>query len=85
MRANDKDDIEMIPWKVHTSPGICLTAEETPRKPLLGDHLMKAVQLVIDSNGVPYFQTRSVGSHSISDREKEGKDGYLENYFYEVP
>ena len=32
-----------------------------------------AVRPVIASNGVPFLQTRSVGSHSTSGREKEGK------------
>ena len=39
--ANDKGDNEMILGAVHRSPGICLTAEENPRKPQLGDRLMK--------------------------------------------
>ena len=39
--ANDKGDNEIIPEAVHISPGICLTAEENPRKPQLGDCLMK--------------------------------------------
>ena len=33
---------------------------------------MKAVQAVIASNGVPYFQMRSVGSYSTPGREKKG-------------
>ena len=38
---NDKDDDdEMILGAVHRSPGICLTAEENPRKPQLGDLLL---------------------------------------------
>ena len=41
--ANDNGDNEMILWAVHRSPGICLTAEENPRKPQLEDHLMKGV------------------------------------------
>ena len=41
--ANDKGDNEMILEAVHRSPGICLTAEENPRKPLLGDPLMKGL------------------------------------------
>ena len=41
--ANDKGDIEMILGAVHRSPGICLTAEETPRKPQLGGRLMKGL------------------------------------------
>ena len=35
---------------------------------------MKAVWPVIASNGVPYFQMSSVGSHNTSGREKEGKN-----------
>ena len=53
--TNDKGDNEMIPGAVHRSPGICLTAEENPGKPQLGDRLMKVVQLVIVSNGVPFL------------------------------
>ena len=42
--ANDNvADNEMILGAVHRSPGICLTAEENPRKPQLGDHLMKGL------------------------------------------
>ena len=33
----------MIPGAVHRSPGICLTAEENPGKPQLGDSLMKGL------------------------------------------
>ena len=39
--ANDKDDNEMVQGAVHRSPGICLTAEENPRIPQLGDRMMK--------------------------------------------
>ena len=39
--ANDKGGNEMILGAVHRSPGICLTAKENPRKPQLGDRLMK--------------------------------------------
>ena len=41
--ANDKSDNEMILGAVHRSPGICLTAENNPRKPQLGDRLMKGL------------------------------------------
>ena len=41
--ANDKGDKEMILRAVRRSPGICLTAEEDPRKPQLGDRLMKGL------------------------------------------
>ena len=39
--ANDKGDNEMIPEAVNIPPGICLTTEENPAKPQLGDDLMK--------------------------------------------
>ena len=35
--ANEKGDNEMIPRAVQRYTGICLTAEETPGKPQLGD------------------------------------------------
>ena len=35
--TNGKGDNETILEAVHRSPGICLTAEENPRKPQLGD------------------------------------------------
>ena len=41
--ANDKGDNEIILGAVHRSPGIWLTAEENPRKPQLGDRLMKGL------------------------------------------
>ena len=41
--ANDTGDNEMILGVVHRCPGICLTAEENPRKPQLGDRLMKGL------------------------------------------
>ena len=41
--ATDKGDNEMILGAVHRSPGIRLTAEENPRKPQLGDRLMKGL------------------------------------------
>ena len=63
--ANDKSD-EMILGAVHRSPGICLTAEENPRKIQLGDSLMKGL---CDQSSP---QMRSVGSHSTSGREKQG-------------
>ena len=39
--ANDKDDNEMILGAVHISPCICLTTEKNPRRPELGDHVMR--------------------------------------------
>ena len=38
---------------------------------------MKAVRPAIASDRVPYLQTRSVGSHSTSGGEEEGKDGVI--------
>jgi hypothetical protein len=34
---------------------------------------MNSLRLIIASNGVTYLQLRSVGSHSTSTREKEGR------------
>ena len=84
LSVNDKSDNEMIPGAVQGSSGIYLTAEENPRKPQLGDSLIKAVQPAIFSKGIPYLQTRSVVSHSMSEREREGRrerkvSGYLES------
>jgi hypothetical protein len=39
--TNDKGDDETISGTVHRSSGLYLTAEENPRKPQLGDFLMK--------------------------------------------
>jgi hypothetical protein len=41
--VNDKGDNEMISGAMHRSPGICLTAEENPGEPELGDRLMKGL------------------------------------------
>ena len=41
--ANDKGDNKMILGAVCRSPGVCLTAEENPRKHQLGDRLMKGL------------------------------------------
>ena len=51
--TNDKGDNEMIMGAVHKSPGICITAEENPRKSQLGDCLKK--RLCDQSNGVPFL------------------------------
>ena len=65
--TNDKDDNKMIPGAVHRSLCISLMAEENHGKLQLEDRLMKGL---IASNGVPFLQMRSVGSHSTSGREK---------------
>ena len=70
--ANDKSDNEMILGTVQSSPGICLIAEENPRKPQLGDRIMKRLCDQPASNGVSFLHMRLVGSHSTSGREKEG-------------
>ena len=41
--AIDKGDNKTVLGAVHRSPGSCLTAEENPRKPQLGDRLMKGL------------------------------------------
>ena len=52
--ANDKGDNEMTLGAVHRAHYICLTAEENPRKPLLGVD-EGAVRPFIASNGVPFL------------------------------
>ena len=74
--ANDKDDNEIndpggcaqISWHL---PYSCAKPQETSawRPSNQGD-----VRPVIASNGVPFFQMRSVGSHRTLGREKEGKE-----------
>jgi len=54
---------------VHRSPDICLTAEENPRIPQLGDRLMKGL---FDQSFSQMESLSSVGSRSTLRREKEG-------------
>jgi hypothetical protein len=70
--ANDKGDIKMILGAVHRSPGICFTAEENPRKPQLGNRLMKGLCDQSLPQMGSLLQMRTVGLHSTSGREKEG-------------
>ena len=75
----NKGDNEMIQGAVHRFPGICPRAEGNPGKP--PDE--QAVRPVIASNGTPFLQMRSVGSHSTPGREKEGIEkmtGAFESY-----
>ena len=67
-------DSKMIQGAVQRSSHIYIVAEENSTKPQLGDHLIKTVQTVIASNGVTYFQIKSVESQSTSGRENEGKN-----------
>ena len=71
---NDKGDNGVKQETVHRSPCIYLTVEENPRKPQLGEGMMKVVLPIIASNGIPYFQMKSAGSHSKSEREMEGME-----------
>ena len=72
--ASNKCDNEMILGAVHRSPGICLIAEQNPRKSELGDRLMKGLcDLSSPQMRIPYFLMKSVGSHCTSGRKKEGK------------
>ena len=51
----------MILGAVHRSHGICLIAEEKPRKPQLGDRLMKGLfDQSSPQMGVPFLKMRSV-------------------------
>ena len=53
---------------MHRSPGFCLTAEENPKKPQLGDRLMKGL--------FPPNEVGSIAQHIMKgEGRKEGKDG----------
>ena len=69
--ANDKGD-EMILGVVHMSPGICLTAEENPRKPQLGDRLMKLCDQSSAQMGP--FPPNEVGRIAQHVRKGEGRN-----------
>jgi hypothetical protein len=56
----------MITGAVHRSPDICLIAQESP------ENLNQEIVDIGCANG-HFLQMRSVGSHSTSGREKEGK------------
>ena len=80
--SNDKGDNEKILGAVHRSPGICLIADENSRKPQLGDSLMKGLcDQSSPQMGSLSSKIRSVGSHSTSGREKEGKREGIEPTF----
>ena len=70
--ADDKGDNEIVLRAVPRSPGICFMADETPYKTQLGDCLVKAVRPVVTSNGAPYLQIRSLGSHTTSESNEWG-------------
>ena len=53
-------------------PGIYLTAEENPGK-LSQETVDEGARSVISLNGIPCLQMRTVGPHSASKSEKEGK------------
>ena len=64
----------MMLGTVHKSPGICLTAEENPRKTSASRPPDEgAVRPVIASNGVHFLQMRLIWLYSTSGMEKEGK------------
>ena len=62
----------MIPGAAHRSPGICLTAEENPGKPQLGDRLMKGL---CDQSSPPNEVGRFVQHIRKGEGRQEGKDG----------
>ena len=75
--ANDKGDNEMILGAVQRSHGIYLTAEENPRKPQLGDRLMKGLcdQLSPQMGPFPPNEIYSITQHVRKEEgRKSGKD-----------
>ena len=57
---------------MHRSPSICLTAEENPRKPQLGDHLMKGCATSHRLKWGPFPQNE-IGTIAQQGRKGEGK------------
>ena len=74
LSTDDKGDNEMKPEAANRSPGIYLTGEEKSRKTSAWRPSMKTVDLFIASNGDSCPQMSSVGSHSSSGRQKQGKE-----------
>ena len=86
LSASDEGDNEVKPGTVLRSRSICFMTEVDPGIRQLGERLLKATRPVLVSNGVRYLQIKSVGSHSTSGRENEGKDvvgnkGSINNIF----
>ena len=61
------------PEAVHRSSGIYHTAKKNSRKPQLGDHLIKAVQPVITSNGVTCLQMMVESRSTSEGKRREGQ------------
>ena len=75
LSTNNKGDNDVQLDDMQRSHGIYLIAERNPAKPQQRDRLVKAVRPVTSSNGVPYLQITSVGSHSKSGWERKGRKG----------
>jgi hypothetical protein len=71
--TNNKGDNEMILMAMHRFPGICLTAEENPRKRQLGDRLTKGC---VTSHCLKWgaFPQNEVGRIAQHVRKGEGRD-----------
>ena len=78
--ANDKGGNEMILGAVHRFPGICLTAEENPRKPQLGDRVTKGCATSHRLKWAPFppneDSTACQEGRRKEGRRKKGRDGY---------
>ena len=72
----------MIPGVEDRYPGIYLTAEESPGKPQLGDHQLRLCDQSLPQMGSLTSKMKSVGLHSTSAREKEGRKGWHYEYVY---
>ena len=71
--VNDKGDNEIILGAVHRFPGICLTAKESPRKPQLGDRLMKGFATSHCLKWGP-FHPNEVNRIALHVRDGEGRN-----------
>ena len=70
--ANHKNDNEMIPGLCTDLLAFALQLRKTPEN-LSYETVNEGYVTSHRINGLPYLQIRSVGSHSMPGREKEGK------------
>ena len=74
--ANDKGDNEMILGAMHRSPDNCLTVEENPGKPQLGDRRMNELCDQSSPQMGP-FPPNEVGRIAQHVRKGEGTKQYI--------
>ena len=71
LSADDNGDNKLIPEAMYRFPRLYFKAEENPRKPQLGDRLMKDMRPVIASDAVPCRQMIAVEAGREKEEKKE--------------